>query len=511
MAEISEPAPAATPSKIITRDEFAAVLTALRTRAGFSVRGLAQALETPTATIGDYCSGRHLPGPAQQDLFSAMLRLLGIEEDQLGAWLELVGRLRAGTDARVRRIAATPYQGLAPFGVDDRERFFGREAVSDEILQRLTAQSSGMAEPSLVLVVGPSGAGKSSLLRAGIQARIQQGALGNLDRDWTASVFNPGEMPLEALRSGLAELPRDGRVLIVDQLEEVFAAPAAVQDVFFDELGLLPAPGTLVLAGLRADFYEQASRVPVLLAALRAAPVLLGPMSAEELRTVITGPARYAGAQVDDGLVELLIADLAPRDAAGFAHDAGSLPLLSHALLQCWERARLNRLTIADYRASGGLRGAVRQTAEEVYTHLDVEGRELARRLFMRLVRVPQDGPPVRRRASRHELDALDGGDDLLRHARVDEVTQEFVAARLITADTDAIELESRSALERMAPLGEMDRGQPRRAPSPPPAHGRHERLDRGWPRSGAASAWRAAPADRGVGEPAGEPSRAEH
>ncbi len=441
------------PSELGSREDFAAALTALRTRSGLSIRALAHALQTPTATIGDYCSGRHLPGPAQQELFAEMLTLLGVPEDQLSEWLALVSRLRLASDGRVRR-ASAPYQGLAPFEATDRSRFFGREAVTDEILRRLRAQASGRTASRLVLVVGPSGSGKSSLLRAGVQARLEAGALHSEPErgagSWRTALMLPGEDPLASLRNAISQLPDQRRVLIIDQLGEIFAAPAEIQEQFFSELEQLQSPGTLLLAGLRASFYEQAVAVPILFEAMRRNPILLGPMNEEELRSAIVGPAHQAGVPVDEGLVEVLLADLAPREATGFAHDAGALPLLSHALLRSWELARWNRLSIADYRAAGGLYGAVRQTAEESYQQLTLPQRELARRLFMRLVRAPQDGPAVGRRAQRFELDALedgDGGGGGSGRGQAAEVVERFVDARLLTVDAETVALSHEALL----------------------------------------------------------------
>lgn len=449
MGRTGEAAPSGEPWNIATREQFAAELTALRVGAGLSIRALAQILGTPPATVGDYCSGRHLPGPRQRELFTAMLRACGVEQPALEAWLDAVARLRVGSDARMRRVA-DPYPGLAPFEIDDRARFFGREEVTEAILQRLRAQAGGDAARGIVLLLGPSGAGKSSLLRAGVQARIQDGAMGAGTETWTSGLFTPGEHPLDALRACVRQLPEQQRVVIVDQLEEMFAAPADTQEQFVHDLEKLAGSASLVLAGMRADFYEQALRLPGLLAGLRAGPVLLVPMSEEDLRQAITGPAKSVGAQVEEGLVELLIADLAPRDGSGFAHDAGSLPLLSHALLQSWQRARGNSLTIADYRATGGLQGAVSQTAEELYTQLRPDQQELARLIFMRLVRVPEDGPAVRRRAARRELDALEDSDNQsleAENSRLAEIIDRFVAARLVTVDVASVELSHEALL----------------------------------------------------------------
>jgi WD40 repeat protein/transcriptional regulator with XRE-family HTH domain len=447
MTQMGDPLSSGGARGIETREQFAAELTALRLRAGLSIRALAQLLGTPPATVGDYCSGRHLPGPGQQELFTAMLRACGVEDSGFEAWLETVSRLRAASDGRMRR-GADPYPGLVPFEIEDRERFFGREETTRALVDRLRAQDAGSSSRGIILLIGPSGAGKSSLLRAGVQARVQEGALGG--GDWASALMTPGDQPTETLRACLAELPEHHRVVIIDQFEELFASPAELQDRFVRELDELALAGTHVLVGMRADFYEQALRIPELLAVMRDGPVLLAPMSEEELRHAITGPARSVGAQVEDGLVELLISDLAPREAAGFAHDAGSLPLLSHALLQSWQRARGNRLTVADYRATGGLHGAVSQTAEELYTQLADDQQELARRIFMRLVRMPEDGTAVRRRAARQELDALgdtESQDSDSGRTRVDDVIDRFVGARLITVDVASVELSHEAVL----------------------------------------------------------------
>jgi hypothetical protein len=66
--------------------------------------------------------------------------------------------------------------------------------------------------------------------------------------------------------------------------------------------------------------------------------VLLGAMSEEELRRAITEPARLAGLKLENGLVDLII-----RDIAG---EPGALPLLSHALHATWERRDGRTLTI---------------------------------------------------------------------------------------------------------------------------------------------------------------------
>ena len=65
------------------------------------------------------------------------------------------------------RLPPGPYPGLRPFEVEEWPIFCGRERMTDEAITLLL-------ERRLVVVHGASGGGKSSLVRAGVQARLQQ-------------------------------------------------------------------------------------------------------------------------------------------------------------------------------------------------------------------------------------------------------------------------------------------------------------------------------------------------
>jgi hypothetical protein len=56
-----------------------------------------------------------------------------------------------------------PYPGLATFGPAEAQWFFGRERLTAELIERLSAR---LGESGPLVVVAPSGTGKSSLLRA---------------------------------------------------------------------------------------------------------------------------------------------------------------------------------------------------------------------------------------------------------------------------------------------------------------------------------------------------------
>jgi WD40 repeat protein/transcriptional regulator with XRE-family HTH domain len=461
-----------------TRVDLARELTALRTRAGLTVRSLSRRLDMPAATVGDYFSGRHLPGITQRAAFRALLRECGAAEAELQAWMEALERVRLASDRRVGRVDA-PYRGLEPFEVTDAPLFFGREATTELVLARLrelcqTPPSGGNGAVSLI-VTGPSGSGKSSLLRAGVAASVRGGALGTSRAPWSSEIIVPGDSPMRTLDSCRDDLGRPPRLLIVDQLEEIFAAAPSERAEFLSTLSGWRGPGTVVVAGLRADFYEAALGEPLLLGPLAEGQVLLGPMSEDELRRAILEPARRVGATVEPSLADLLLAELAPGSPAGVAHATGVLPLLSHALLATWNRARGNALTVAEYREAGGLLGAVSRSAEKVYADLDPAERERARRLFCRLVRVSEDGPLTRRRVPRGDLDELEQPERSAAGATVAvpaaavpaaavpaaSVLERFVAARLLTADSNTVELSHEALLAawpRLAQWIEQDR-----------------------------------------------------
>ena len=484
----------ADPARIASPQDAGRELTLVRLRAGLTVREVAKRAGIPVSTAGDYFSGRHLPPPTQPDLLPRLLRACGITaEAELQAWADAVAATRRPPG---RRAAATrpPYQGLASFQPADALWFFGRTALTDRLAAMATAAG---AEGRPLMLVGASGSGKSSLLRAGLIPRLigpeppgaagADGPPGAAGADSTAgadgsagpgrlALFTPGRQPLAALAGQLSQLTRGNRtgtraelasaletalrddpagaagllpvrdaaeqpVIVADQFEEVFTDCPDEDErrAFIQALCALSGRAVVAIA-LRADFYEHALRYPQLAAALQDRQVVLGPMSLSQVRLVILGPARLAGLTVADGLVELLLADLAPRAAShgpdADAHEAGALPLLSHALLAAWEHSHGGRLTVADYMASGGIKDAIARTAERVYADLDPDQRDLARRLFLRLVHVADDAPETR---STVRLADLPGGG--LPGTPAGDLLDRFVRARLISTGPGTAQL----------------------------------------------------------------------
>ncbi|MFI9361393.1 hypothetical protein ACIG5E_10050 [Kitasatospora sp. NPDC053057] len=366
--------------------------------------------------------------------------------------------------------ATCPYRGLAPYGVEDAQFFFGREALTARLVDRVTEQ---LAKDGPLVVIGPSGAGKSSLLRAGLLPALDHGLPAELRPGrWPRVVFTPGDRPVVQLARVLAELTQDDPesiraalltdpgsivdrlpegdsrlVLVVDQFEELVTACAdeREREAFVAALSAAStrsaesaAPRAVVLLGLRADFYGHCMAYPALAEALPDGQVLIGPMNTEELRDAVEKPARLAGLSLEPGLLDLLLRDL--RTGGGHRGPGAALPLLSHALLATWQRRAGRTLTMAGYQASGGIWGAVAQTAEATYDGLDADGRRAARQILLRLVHVVDGAEDTRRRAPLGELDLE--GDPAAPTARA-----ALTEARLVVVDDDHAELAHEAVL----------------------------------------------------------------
>jgi DNA-binding SARP family transcriptional activator/WD40 repeat protein len=306
------------------------------------------------------------------------------------------------------RDGVSPYPGLAAYGEEDAESFVGREEETRTCLDRLHSVR-------LLAIVGPSGSGKSSLLRAGLAVALRREGSHPV-------VLTPGRHPMDALT---AAPRRPDSSVLVDQAEEAFALcdDEDERERFFDALVAQTGRGRVVLA-LRADHTGDLAGFPGLAVLVEQGMFLLGPMSADSLRQAIETPARQHGLVLEHGLTDLLI-----REIEG---EAGALPLLSHALRETWLRHEGRTMSVAGYQASGGVRGAVAQSAESLYARLDDIERAQLRDLVLRLVVPGPGGEPVRGAVPRRQVVV-----DPIQEQLIDQM----VAARLVTSDADAIEL----------------------------------------------------------------------
>jgi WD40 repeat protein len=308
-----------------------------------------------------------------------------------------------------RDLGVCPYQGLVVYDRGDADRFFGR---GDEVAACVRV----LRDSSLLVVAGPSGSGKSSLVRAGVVPRLERAGR-------HVVVISPGTDPRGALAGAEAAPGRD-LVLVVDQLEELFTGSHDPEVVvaFLDRVAALVGSGRAAVLVVRADQVGGFSRSPAVARLVERGLHLVTSMTERDLRSAIEGPARQAGLRLEPGLVELLV-----RDTEG---EPGALPLLSHALVETWERREGAVLTVDGYGATGGIRGAVAQSAERMWESLPPQDRAAVRALLLRLVTLTPDGEPA---AARLPLSSVT--DDPDRKRLVDLL----VRCRLATTDESSV------------------------------------------------------------------------
>ena len=328
-----------------------------------------------------------------------------------------------------------PYKGLAHFGPNDHQLFFGRDDVV-EVLKKSVTRNRFTA------VLGPSGSGKSSVVLAGLAPALA--AEGN----WLFSYFRVSDSmaknPYQALTQGLAALydpqadksdqqaqakklanylqngelsltdicdairksyPGKRPLLIADQFEELYTTGIAanIQQHFTDlliQLGDIANAGSetsvSLLITMRADFLAIAATHARFAKMLDQHTHIIGPMERDQLRTAIEEPARNAGVIFEQGLVDTIIDDIEGAYA--------NLPLLEFALSRIWPLQQDQCIRLADYQSIGRAMGALMQRAQSIYDQLSSEQQQGAQRVFTLLVKTGLGTEDTRRIALRQEF-----------------------------------------------------------------------------------------------------------
>ena len=314
-------------------------------------------------------------------------------------------------------VPPSPYKGLRAFEKADRDLFFGRASVVEELV-------CAVATRALVPVVGASGVGKSSVVHAGLLPRLEK------ETGWGFVTVRPRPTLLMSLAAGLARLSgsaipvavadledwrerlsRDGlvdaakdartssgskRVLVtVDQFEEVLVEDC---DPLLRQLADLPDDGMLtVVLTLREDsfgafFVRHASFGE----RLRHSAVALRGMDRGELDDVVRRPAALRGVRIADPLVEELAGTVRDRP--------GALPLLEFSLDQMWRTIRPGQrmLSFDAYEEIGRLDGALAAHADRVIDGLNEREKAVVRNMFVNHLTSPAQ-PDVRQVLRRSE------------------------------------------------------------------------------------------------------------
>lgn len=350
----------------------------------------------------------------------------------------------------------SPYPGLRPLEPEDAGVFFGREASTIGLLDRLRGLREA-APPRLLVILGASGAGKSSFLRAGIIPRLvrddenflclpvirpktavisgESGLIHSiggafeahglaLNRADIAAATAAGALKILPLLGRLAEaarvpdvsearLPPPALVLSIDQGEELFLAEGAGEAAAFltmlRELVLAASPKLIVLFTIRSDSYERLQTAEAL-EGIRQEPFNLPPMPHGAYQTIIEGPVRRLQDSerkltIDPALTQALLTDI----ETGAGKDA--LPLLAFTLERLYrEYGADGDLRLREYESLGRIGGSIQAAVDAALEAADADPtipkghserlRLLHRALIPALARVDRETGEPRRRVA---------------------------------------------------------------------------------------------------------------
>jgi hypothetical protein len=328
-----------------------------------------------------------------------------------------------------------PFPGLRPFLPEESDLFFGREGESEEVLRKLLKNR-------FITVIGASGSGKSSLIYCGVLPRVKK-LENNSSSSWRILTFRPGNDPIanmaEAFIKNIAENDKknideqtitsllnsgpDGitkvvktfmsdnnkKVLIlVDQFEELFRyrttgagsilAENAAGFVKLIEYSVNQTDAEVyTIITMRSDFIGECAHYQGFTQLINNSNYLVPHMNKENYRAAIEGPVKYAGALVDQKLVETLLDDIGDQ--------TDQLPVLQHALMRTWahwqELDEPDRpITFTDYDSVGTMSDAMSRHANEAFEELSLRGREICEKTFKTITEKGADNKGIRHPSS---------------------------------------------------------------------------------------------------------------
>ncbi|WP_026362896.1 toll/interleukin-1 receptor domain-containing protein [Methylopila sp. M107] len=378
-----------------------------------------------------------------------------------------------------------PYRGLKALEADDAGIFFGREAATIAVLDRLRGMREQSGEVKLLVLLGGSGAGKSSFMRAGVLPRLKrddrnfmplpvvrparavmsgpsgllsafEDALRHAGRPASlarvAERLHTGAEGALALAEELAAAATSGDqpgepprqrptvVIAIDQAEELFQLDGAGESAMFlammRDLAATRGANILFLVAIRTDSYP----VMQISDELRDLPhdtYSLQPLPRGAYGAVIEGPARRLKdgprrLRVEPALTSALLTDV----EADAAKDA--LPLLSFTLERLYLAHRGDgELTAAGYRSIGGIGGSIEAAVAKAMRNAEADRRVpsdpaerdalLRQGLIPWLAMLDPETKEPRRRVARM-TEIPEASRPLIEH---------LIAARLLTSDVE--------------------------------------------------------------------------
>ena len=383
------------------------------------------------------------------------------------------------------------YRGLQVFESSHADRFFGREAAVERVVNALDAQAA--SGHGFCLILGPSGSGKSSLAMAGVLPALMTR---DAEQRLVCATFKLSDSPADPMMrfatclaeaaddhnaseesaAVLARLLKDDdedaavsaivelfatqddkagkRLLLVfDQFEELLSddTDVALRERFLRVLYPLVRSGNVwLLATMRSEFYPQF----VALETLRFmrgdhGQVDLNFPGAAEITDIVRKPAKLAGLTFDTDDQSRRLDQIIIDDATA---QANSLPLLQFVLRELELKSTDRVLRTADYEALGSMAGCLSEHADRVFDGLSDEAQGALPEVLERMVSAdPRNaGRVLKRTVALSEFDSNAGARELI---------DAFIDARLITTFIDKVASEPAAQFAHEAVLANWETG----------------------------------------------------
>lgn len=316
-----------------------------------------------------------------------------------------------------------PYKGLKAYNEEDKELFYGREQVINDL-------SEHVKKHDFVVLSGISGAGKSSIVKAGLLPQLREKGYEVLE------VIRPGREPrqvIDATENKINQFKKDIKfVLVCDQYEELITQTEqeTEKEYFVEKLAyFLKTYKIKIIITVRSDFEPQFEKL-ILTDYWKAGRFVVPPFSSEDLRELIVKPALQEVLYFEPPeLVNEIINEV--------VQSPGALPLLSFTLSELYEMyiksARTDRsLHIDDYKELGGVIGALRTRADALYDSLSENEQDTMRKIMIRMVSI-EGGELAGKRVYSDDLHYTSEKEN----NRVNQVLDKLLKARLIVRGSD--------------------------------------------------------------------------
>jgi WD40 repeat protein len=329
-----------------------------------------------------------------------------------------------------------PYQGLAPYSIDDADYFFGRDAWRETITDYLLAYR-------LSILYGASGVGKSSVVRAGVAHELRREARASLERDghaelvpvvfssWTGEPSTGLQVAVRqsvaALAPELAEDPPAGSLaavlsawgerlettflVMLDQFDEYFVyhrrdgGPSGFAAQLAEAVSRPDVPANFLIS-IREDTLAKLDRFEQSISGLWTNLLRIDHLGRDAAGEAIERPiARWneetgAAVELEPGLVNAVLDEAGVRQVSVDAVGRGALeepdeddlveaPYLQLVMTRLWEeesRRGSDVLRVSTLASMGGADQIVRSHFDSVMRSLPRRQRAVAARILQYLV-----------------------------------------------------------------------------------------------------------------------------